>query len=58
MSEPKAAATDRAARPARAFNWPVMGLAAVFVAYVIWVWVNDYRVSHASPNPPAMAATK
>jgi hypothetical protein len=46
------------ARSKAAFNWPVMGLAALFVAYIIWVWVNDYRVNHAPPSPPAVSMTK
>ena len=58
MSELSKATANQATRSRTAFNWPVMGLAAAFVIYIVWVWVNDYRVNHAPPNPPAVSVAK
>jgi hypothetical protein len=40
------------------FNWPVWAAAALCLAFVVGVWVNNYRVSHAAANPAPIAATR
>ena len=39
-------------------NWPVWIASALCIAFVVGVWVNNYRVSHAAPTPAPIAATK
>jgi hypothetical protein len=58
MSELNEATARQAARSKTAFNWPVMGLAAAVAAYIVWVWVNNYRINHEPPSPPTVSTTK
>ena len=58
MSEIDNRTASKSARSKSAFNWPMMGLAGAFVVYIAWVWVNDYRINHAPPTPPAVSAAK
>jgi hypothetical protein len=39
-------------------NWPVWGAAVVLIVFVVGVWVNNYRVSHAAAAAAAIAAKK
>ena len=50
------------ASPAKAkkspVNWPVWIAAGLCIAFVVGVWVNNYRVSHAAAAAAAIAAKK
>jgi len=35
-------------------NWPVMIASLLCVSFIVGVWINAYRVSHATP--PAISA--
>jgi hypothetical protein len=39
-------------------NWPVWAAGLLTIVFVVGVWVNNYRVSHAVANPPPMTSTK
>jgi hypothetical protein len=39
-------------------NWPVMIAAGLCVAFIVGVWVNNYRVSHAAPATAPMSTAK
>ena len=58
MSELSKATARQPVRSKTSFNWPVMGLAAAFVVYIGWVWVNDYRIKHALPSPLTVSTSK
>jgi hypothetical protein len=45
-------------KPKSSFNWPVWAAAALCIAFVVGVWVNNYRVSHAAAAAAAIAAKK
>jgi hypothetical protein len=38
----------RKAPAKRSVNWPVVIIALVFATFIVGVWVNSYRVSHAT----------
>lgn len=46
----------RKAPAKRSINWPVIIIAAVFVTFIVGVWVNSYQVSHATP--PTITSAK
>jgi hypothetical protein len=46
------------AKPKSSVNWPVWIAAALLVTFVVGVWVNNYRVSHAAAAAAAIAAKK
>ena len=46
------------AKPKSSVNWPVWGAAVVLIVFVVGVWVNNYRVSHAAAAAAAIAAKK
>ena len=48
----------KAAKRQSSVNWPVWIAAGLCLAFVVGVWVNNYRVSHAAANPPPIAAKK
>jgi hypothetical protein len=56
MSDISKAAPATAAKPKSSFNWPVWIAAGLLIAFVIGVWVNNYRVSVANANAAAIAA--
>ena len=58
MADVRKESTDEAPKRKSSFNWPVWGAAALCVAYIIGVWVNNYRVTHANAAPAPIAATK
>jgi hypothetical protein len=39
-------------------NWPVWAASFLCVAFVVGVWVNNYRVSHATAVPAPITSTK
>jgi sensor domain CHASE-containing protein len=41
-----------------ATNWPVIIAALLCVTFVVGVWLNNYRVSHAAAAAAAIAAHK
>ena len=57
MAETQAPA-DKAAKSKSSINWPVWAAAALTITFVVGVWVNNYRVSHAQANPAPITATK
>ena len=42
----------------RSINWPVLVAAGICITFVVGVWVNNYRVSHAAANSAPIAAKK
>jgi hypothetical protein len=46
----------RKAPAKKSVNWPVIIIAAVFATFIVGVWVNSYRVSHATA--PITTTTK
>jgi hypothetical protein len=46
------------AKPKSSVNWPVWGAAAICIVFIVGVWVNNYRVSHAAAAAAAIAAKK
>src|ERR1700709_2710679 len=57
MAEVRAPA-DKAAKSKSSINWPVWAAAVVTIVFVVGVWVNNYRVSHAQANPAPITSTK
>jgi hypothetical protein len=39
----------RKAPAKRSRNWPVIIITLVFATFIVGVWVNSYRVTHAAP---------
>ena len=39
-------------------NWPMLIVVAVGLAFIVGVWVNAYRVSHATPTPAPVTTKK
>jgi hypothetical protein len=39
-------------------NWPVLAAALLCVAFIVGVWVNNYRVTNAAAAAAAIAAHK
>jgi hypothetical protein len=58
MSDVRKVSVDQVAKPKSSFNWPVWAAAALCVAYIVGVWVNNYRVSHAAAAEAAAIAAK
>jgi hypothetical protein len=56
MSDTTKAVPAKASKPQSSFNWPVWAAAALCIAFVVGVWVNNYRVSHAAADAAAIAA--
>ena len=51
-------APAKATKSKSSFNWPVWAAAALCLAFVVGVWVNNYRVTHAATVPAPIAAKK
>ena len=58
MSDTSKAVPAKATKTKSPVNWPVWIAAGLCLAFVVGVWVNNYRVSHAAANPPPIAAKK
>ena len=58
MSDTTKAVPAKATKTKSPVNWPVWGAAALCIAFVVGVWVNNYRVSHAATEAAAIAAKK
>ena len=58
MADMRKASTDQVTRRKSAVNWPVWVAAAICIVFVVGVWVNNYRVSHAAAAAAAIAAKK
>ena len=56
MSDTSKATPVKATKSKSPANWPVWIASALCVAFVIGVWVNNYRVSHAAAAAAAIAA--
>ena len=56
MSDTTKAVPAKATKTKSPVNWPVWIASALCVAFVIGVWVNNYRVSHAATEAAAIAA--
>jgi hypothetical protein len=39
-------------------NWPVLAAAGLCIVFIVGVWVNNYRVSHAATVAAAAAAAQ
>jgi len=39
-------------------NWPIWIASVLLITFVVGVWVNNYRVSHAAAAAAAIAAKK
>jgi hypothetical protein len=39
-------------------NWPVLAAAGLCIVFIVGVWVNNYRVSHAAPAVAAVSTPK
>ena len=53
-----AKAAPAKAKKKSSVNWPVWIAAGLCIAFVVGVWVNNYRVSHAAAAAAAIAAAK
>jgi hypothetical protein len=51
-------ATSAKAKPSKSRNWPVLAAAALCIVFIVGVWVNNYRVSHAATVAAAAAAAQ
>jgi hypothetical protein len=60
MAEVRAdkAANSKSSNTKSSINWPVWAAAGLTIVFVVGVWVNNYRVSHAQASPAAITATK
>ena len=58
MSDTTKAAPAKTTKPKSPVNWPVWIASALCIAFVVGVWVNNYRVSHAAADAAAIAAKK
>jgi hypothetical protein len=59
MTEISKAPAEKSKSAKSSINWPVLIAAGVCITFVVGVWVNNYRVSHAAANPtPPIAAKK
>jgi sensor domain CHASE-containing protein len=60
MSDTSKTSTSKtsAAKTKSAVNWPVIIAAVLCVTFVLGVWLNNYRVSHAAAAAAAIAAHK
>ena len=58
MAEMNKAPGIKTAKTRAPMNWPILIVCTVGVVYIIWVWVNNYRVSHAAASPAPIVSTK
>jgi hypothetical protein len=58
MSDTSKASPAKASKTKSSVNWPVWIAAGLCIAFVVGVWVNNYRVSHAAAAAAAIAAKK
>jgi hypothetical protein len=58
MTEISKAPAEKSKGAKSSINWPVLIAAGVCIMFVVGVWVNNYRVSHAAANPTPIAAKK
>lgn len=45
-------------KPKSSVNWPVWAAAGICIVFIVGVWVNNYRVSHAAATPAPIAVKK
>ena len=58
MTEISKAPADQSKRAKSPINWPVWIASGICVAFVVGVWVNNYRVTQATANPAPITAKK
>ena len=58
MSDVRKVSIDQVAKPKSSVNWPVWIAAGLCIAFVVGVWVNNYRVTSAATVPAPIAAKK
>jgi hypothetical protein len=58
MAEIRKAPADASKPTKSTVNWPVLIAAGICITFVVGVWVNNYRVSHAAAVPAPITAKK
>jgi hypothetical protein len=58
MSDVAKASPATATKQKKPINWPIWIASALLITFVVGVWVNNYRVSHAAAAAAAIAAKK
>ena len=58
MSDVTKAAPAQATKTKDPINWPIWIASALCVAFIVGVWVNNYRVTSAATAAAATAAKK
>ncbi len=58
MSDISKASPAQATKTKDPINWPIWIASVLCVAFIVGVWVNNYRVSHAAAAAAAIAAKK
>ena len=58
MAEMSKAPADASRTRKSNVNWPVWIAAGLCIAFVVGVWVNNYRVSHAAAVAAPITAKK
>jgi len=56
MSDISKASPATATKRKAPVNWPMWIACGLLVTFVVGVWVNNYRVSHAAADAAAIAA--
>jgi hypothetical protein len=49
-------ASPKIVKSGRTYNWPVLIASALCVAFIVGVWLNNYRVTHAAAAQASIAA--
>ena len=58
MAEKQQAPAGKVAKTKSSMNWPIMVVCGVGLVFIIWVWVNNYRVTHAAASPAPVVSVK
>jgi hypothetical protein len=58
MAEIQKEPANRATKAKSSINWPPLAAGVLCVAFIVGVWVNNYRVSHAAVDPAPVTTTK
>jgi hypothetical protein len=58
MAEMPKAPAVKAAKTKSSMNWPMLIACVACVLFIVGVWINAYRVSHAAASPAPISSTK